>query len=127
MSHPYNHSLSTVKKWGGKPEDYIHIHSWFDESNAHFADFRHRAARHHSEGIFMCEKIFGQTLTNSDGRVVPIRIIGEQHVQEDLGRIPTLADWLGCIKPETWMMKTMKIEKIRLEKIKVDGARFLIR
>jgi hypothetical protein len=22
---------------------------------------------------------------------------------EDLGRIPTVADWLGNIKPETWM------------------------
>jgi hypothetical protein len=111
MSHPYNHSLSTVKKWGGKPEDYIHIHAWFDESKSHYADFRHRALRHHSEGIFMCEKIFGSILTNSDGRVVPIRIIGEQHVLEDLGRIPSIADWFSCIKPETWMMKTMKIEK----------------
>jgi hypothetical protein len=23
---------------------------------------------------------------------------------EDLGRIPTVADWLGNIKPETWMV-----------------------
>jgi hypothetical protein len=68
------------------------------------ADFRHRALRHHSEGIFLLEKIFGKTITNSDGRVVPVRYVGEQHVKEDLGLIPTMADWFECIKPEhSWM------------------------
>lgn len=104
MAHPYHHALSSVQKWGGKPEDYQAIHDWFDESKAHMADFRHRALRHHSEGIFMAEKIFGTTITNSAGRVVPVRYIGEQHVKEDLGLIPTMADWFECIKPDKpWM------------------------
>ena len=48
--------------------------------------------------------MFGRSLTNSAGRVVPIRWIGEQHVREDCqGRIPSLADWLGRIQPEPWM------------------------
>ena len=68
------------------------------------ADFRHRALRHHSEGIYMLESIFGATLTISTGRIVPVRFIGEQHVLEDLGRIPTVADWLGKIQPESWML-----------------------
>jgi hypothetical protein len=34
---------------------------------------------------------------------VPVRFIGEQHVREDLGRIPTVEDWLGKILPEPWM------------------------
>ena len=108
MAHPYHHALSSVKKWGGKPEDYQAIHDWFDESKAHMADFRHRALRHHSEGIFMAECLFGITITNSDGRVVPVRFIGEQHVQEDLGKIPTVADWLRTIKPESWMLGSGK-------------------
>jgi len=77
---------------------------WFDGSKAHLADFRHRALRHHSEGIFMAETIFGRAVTTSTGRKVPVRFIGEQHVLEDLGLIPTVADWLGNIKPETWMV-----------------------
>jgi hypothetical protein len=105
MSHPYHHALSSVKKWGGKPEDYQAIHDWFDETKSHFADFRHRAARHHSEGIFLCEKIFGTTITNSNGREIPVRLIGEQHVTEDCGHIPTLADWLSCICPQPWMRR----------------------
>jgi hypothetical protein len=103
--HSYYHALSSVKKWGGEPEDYQKIHDWFDQSKESFADFRHRAARHHSEGIFTCERIFGVTITNSNGRQIPVRSIAEQHVQEDLGFIPTLADWLRCIQPEEWMTK----------------------
>jgi len=112
MAHPYHHALSSVQKWGGCVEDYQPIHDWFDESKAHMADFRHRALRHHSEGIFMAEQIFGTTITNSAGRVVPVRYIGEQHVEEDLGRIPTVADWLQNINPCRWMFGSRRsIEK----------------
>src|SRR5438477_9107683 len=108
MAHPLKHSESSAKKFGGKPEDYLPIHDWFDESKAFLGDFRHRALRHHAEGIFLCERIFGHTITNSDGRVIPVRWIGEQHVKEDLGRIPTASDWLRCIRPEPWMGKSHK-------------------
>jgi hypothetical protein len=104
MAHPYHHAISSARKWGGEPEDYQKIHDWFDESKAHMADFRHRALRHHTEGIFMAERLFGVTIVNSAGRVVPVRYIGEQHVKEDLGRIPTVADWLSNIKTEGWML-----------------------
>jgi hypothetical protein len=67
MAHPYHHSLSSVKKWGGCVADYQRIHDWFDASKAIIADFRHRALRHHAEGIFMAETIFGHTLTLSTG------------------------------------------------------------
>jgi hypothetical protein len=103
MAHPFHHALSSVKRWGGRPEDYQRIHDWFDESKAHLADVRHRALRHHSEGIFLCEQIFGNTITNADGRVVPVRWVGEQHVQEDLGWIPTVKDWLEHMRLAPWM------------------------
>ena len=103
MAHPLKHAESTVRKWGGKVEDYLPIHNWFDESKSYLADFRHRAMRHHAEGIFMAERIFGVSVTNSDGKQVPVRYIGEQHVKEDLGRIPTVNDWLSRIVPERWM------------------------
>jgi hypothetical protein len=52
----------------------------------------------------MLEKIFGTTITLSTGRVLPVRFVGEQHVLEDLGRIPTVQDWLLRIQPERWML-----------------------
>ncbi len=103
MAHPFVRAQSSARKFGGRPEDYLAIHNWFDESQAFLADFRHRTLRHHAEGIFLCERIFGVTITNSEGRQVAVRYVGEQHVKEDLGHIPTAQDWLLQIKPERWM------------------------
>ncbi len=54
MAHPYHHAVRSTRLFGGEPGDYLAIHNWFDESKAHLADVRHRALRHHSEGIFLC-------------------------------------------------------------------------
>jgi hypothetical protein len=55
--------------------------------------------RHHAEGIFLAETVFGPVLENSAGRKIPTRFLGEQHVKEDLGWIPTAQDWLACLRP----------------------------
>ena len=104
MAHPFHHAESSARKFGGEPIEYLALHEWLDASKSHLANFRHRALRHHSEGILMLEQLFGTTITLSTGRVFPVRFIGEQHVLEDLGRIPTVADWLGKIQPERWML-----------------------
>ena len=105
MSHCHYHALSSVRRWGGVADDYLALHQWFDESKKIIADPRHRALRHHAEGIFLLETTFGVTLTNSDGRTVPVRLIGEQHVTEDLGRIPSFADWARLIHPAPWILR----------------------
>jgi hypothetical protein len=104
MAHAYHHAVSSSRKFGGDPDEFLKLHEWLDASKSHMADFRHRALRHHSEGIFMLEALFGSTITLSTGRILPVRLIGEQHVIEDLGRIPTVADWLAKIHPEPWML-----------------------
>ena len=109
MANPYHHAVSSVKKWGGKVEDYLPIHDWFDASKEMHGDFRHRALRHHAQGIFECERVFGHTLTNSNGRIIPVRWVGEQHVIEDCGFIPSLSDWVKCIEPQPWMNKPQKL------------------
>ena len=103
MAHPYHHALSSVRQYGGTSRTTSRSIAWFDESKQIIADFRHRALRHHAEGIFMAERLFGTTLTLSTGRIIPVRWIGEQHVREDLGRIPSFADWVSAIRPEPWM------------------------
>lgn len=105
MSKPHVHAQSSARQFGGKPDDYIEIHNWFDATKAIIADNRHRALRHHSEGIFLCESVFGITITNSDGRVVSVRDIGEQHVLEDFGGrfIPSAQDYLQEMTFQSWM------------------------
>lgn len=112
MGHCYHHALSSAKRWGGTAEDFLPLHEWFDEpSKLITADFRHRALRHHAEGVFMLQRFYGTTLRISTGRVVPVRLIGEQHVIEDLGFIPGFADWVRCIRPESWMGRAQPIHR----------------
>ena len=110
MSHTITHADKSVSIWGGKREDYLPIHEWFDSTKETFADFRHRALRHHSQGIFEAQRVFGMSIVNSDGKEVPVRYIGEQHVLEDCGgKIPSVSDWFKNIKPEAWMSKGYKV------------------
>ena len=104
MAQPLHQAESSARKFGGAPSDYQAVHDWFDDSKEHLALFTHRALRHHTQGIFEAERVFGLSLTNGAGRDIPIRWIGEQHVREDCrGRIPSLADWLMRIQPAPWM------------------------
>ena len=93
--HPYHHALSSAKKFGGQSADYQYIHDWFDETKQFFGDARHRALRHHTAGIFWCEKALGPCMTNREGKVIPVRLIAEQHVMEDMGFLPTPEWWLN--------------------------------
>ena len=111
MAHCYYHALSSVRKWGGAVADYLPLHQWFDQSKAIFADPRHRALRHHAEGIFLLETLFGATIVNADGRTVPVRLVGEQHVREDLGFIPSFADWGRLIAPQAWMLRGNRLDE----------------
>jgi len=114
MAHPLEHCKSSIKRWGGEWSDYIAIHNWFDETKKWIGHSKHRMFRHHSEGIFECEKIFGMSFVNSDGKTVYTRYVAEQHVKEDCnGYIPTAKEWVDMIasgKPQEWALKTLKIE-----------------
>ena len=53
MAHPFKHAESSARKFGGKAEDYLPIHNWFDESKAFIADFRHRSSSAPHGGNFL--------------------------------------------------------------------------
>lgn len=123
MSNSFYHARSSARKWGGEPEDYIAIHEWIDASKAHFGDARHRALRHHTEGCWEAERVFGLTITVKKKRSgvevrVPVREIAEQHVFEDLGYIPSLADWLKNMELKTWMGGKVKTVVSRADVLK---------
>ena len=100
---PFLHGKVSVKKWGGSCEDYQKIHDFLDSSKAHFPDMRHRALLHSSFGIYICEQVFGINITNSDGALVSVRDIAEQHVIDDMGRIPTVQDYLQDMPFYSWL------------------------
>ena len=114
MSHPLEHSKSSVRKFKGQISDYQQIHEWLDETKGWIGHSLHRMFRHHSEGIFECEKVFGKSFINSDGKTVYTRYVAEQHVKEDCnGYIPSAKEWTNMIvsgKLEKWATITLKIE-----------------
>lgn len=106
MSKPHVHAMSSAKKFGGIWEDYMDIHEFMDSSKGVIADNRHRALTHNSWFIMtVLPRVFGDTFVNSDGKIVAVRDIGEQHVGEDYGMkfIPSGQDWLENIPFKPWM------------------------
>ena len=124
MSHPLHHAISSKKKHGGHVDDYLAVHNWFDETKKYYPDMRHRALRHHSEGIFWCEEKFGTYIINSDGKMVPVRALGEQHVMEDIGFIPTIKDYLDNMTQVNWMYKPGEGRKVlkAIQEEKLDNV-----
>ena len=112
--HPVLHAKSSAKKFGGKWEDYIHIHNWFDETKAWIGYSDHRVFRHHSEGIFESEKVFGSTFLNSDNKIVYTRYVGEQHVREDCyNHIPSAKEFLKALTEKDkpiWLIRVLDID-----------------
>jgi hypothetical protein len=113
---PHLHSKNHVKMWGGRIEDYLEIDSFIDSSKSAHADMRHRAVLHSAFGIYIVEQVFSRPsvgtdgqiirvplMTNSDGAVVHVRDIAEQHVLQDLGKIPALTDYLRHMELAQWM------------------------
>ena len=101
------HANASVHLYGGKPEDYLDIHEFIDSSKAHMADIRHRALFHNALGCFLVERIFGTTRVNSAGKTYSTRDVAEEHILQDLGRIPSVQDWLGNMKTQPWMASSI--------------------
>jgi len=105
---PHLHGNVSAKKFGGKPEDYQEIHDFLDSTKACHADMRHRAILHNSMGPFIAEKVFGITIVNSEGKTVSVRDVAELHIIDDMGRIPSLSDYLHGMPFYDWLGKPKK-------------------
>lgn len=120
------HSKNSVKRWGGDESCYQKIHEFIDSSKAHVADIRHRALLHSSFGIYLVDQVFGHMevldgqiikrpyIINKDKEKVSVKDIAEHHIIEDLGRIPSVQDYLDNMKKQMWMSG---LDGKRLEKL----------
>lgn len=105
---PLVHAKISVKRYGGVVEDYMPVHDFIDSSKIAMPDVRHRAILHSSFGCFLAEQMFGTYITNSAGKMVSVRDLAEDHIQEDLGFIPTIEKWLEEMPIKLWMSGGMK-------------------
>lgn len=96
--HPYFHAQSSVRAFGGKVDDYVRLHTLLDSTKEHYAGPQHRLLLHNTWGVYLLESMVGDVFVReSDGKPMPLRLLLERHICEDVGRVPTLQEWLQAI------------------------------
>jgi hypothetical protein len=64
-------------------------------------------------GVYLCQKVFGDTLTVVRSKTtvqVPVRMIAERHIIEDLGWLPSPADYIDGMPIKAWMSGAQRKE-----------------
>jgi hypothetical protein len=111
MANPLIHSKSSVKRWGGKVEDYIAIHELIDSPKATMNNNSSRALTHNTWFAYtIIPKIFGYNIVNSDGRSVDTVDIAMLHIAEDFRMkfVPTPQDYLKHMVVQAWFNNGVK-------------------
>lgn len=100
---PVKHCQVSQNRWGGVLEDYLAVHEFIDSTKALCADNRHRVLHTHWAIDYVILPLFGRTLTNSEGKRVPLKeLIEQDHILPDYRNrfIPTLNDFVSAIEDE---------------------------
>lgn len=106
MANPLIHSKSSVKRWGGKVEDYLPLHILLDSPKSTMNNNTSRMMTHNTWFIYeIIPKVFGYNIVNSDGKSVDTVDIARMHVAEDFRYkgIPTPQDYLQHMEIQPWM------------------------
>lgn len=111
MANPLIHSKSSVKRFGGKVEDYLPIHILLDSPKTTMNNNTSRMLTHN---IWFCyeiiPKIFGYNIINSDSKSIDTVDIAMLHIAEDFRfkGIPTVQDYLENMVVQPWMNNGVK-------------------
>ncbi|TXI12007.1 MAG: hypothetical protein E6Q68_04725 [Polynucleobacter sp.] len=124
MGDMLQHSKNSAEKFGGVPSDYFAIHELMDLSKIFLGDWRHRALFHNTFGIHMMEKhIVGPTFVRkSDGVEMCTRTVVSAHIMEDIGVLPTPAEFLREMPLRAWMSKVDPKTRDRMQRMSIAGS-----
>lgn len=106
MGNVMIHSKSSVKRWGGKIEDYMEIHKFLDSPKSTMNNNTSRFLTHNTWFAYeVIPRVFGYNITNSDGKSVDTVDIAMLHISEDFRHkgIPTPQDYLENMVVQPWM------------------------
>lgn len=124
MANPLIHSKSSVKRWGGKVEDYIAIHELIDSPKATMNNNSSRALTHNTWFAYtIIPKVFGYNIVNSDGKSIDTVDIAMLHIAEDFRMkfVPTPQDYLKHLVVQPWFNNGVKdIENAEATKVCED-------
>ena len=111
MANPLIHSKSSVKRWGGKVEDYLPLHELIDSPKAMMNNNSVRVLTHNTWFAYhIMPKIFGYNIINSDGKSVDVVDISMLHIAEDFRMkfVPTPQDYLQHLQVQAWFNNGVK-------------------
>jgi len=111
MANPMIHARSSVKRWGGKVEDYIQLHELIDSPKATMNNNTSRFLTHNTWFAYnIIPKVFGYNIVNSEGRSVDTVDIAMLHILEDFRMrfVPTPQDYLKHMEVQAWMCNGVK-------------------
>ena len=75
---------------------------------------------HHTQGVWLAQDLYGKTIEikkEHGTSEVPVRLIAEKHIIEDLGWLPTPQDYLTEMRVCAWMSGSRK----KTEKLEILG------
>jgi len=124
--HYYDHALLSAKKLNCHVEDTLSLHKLMDSSKHFFPASQHRLFSHNTWFIQVLTEVVGDVVLNTrTGENMSTRDILFEHCREDHnGRVPSLQDWLECIRFDIplqhreWFNKPRPSDKEMLKTIK---------
>jgi hypothetical protein len=110
MANSLIHSKSSVRRWGGKVEDYMPLHQLLDSPKCTMNNNTSRFLTHNTWFAYeIIPKIFGYNIINSDGKSVDTVDIAMLHILEDYKKfVPTPQDFLKHMEVQGWMNNGVK-------------------
>jgi Domain of unknown function (DUF6915) len=85
---PFHHARASAKRTGRHWREDLEIHEFLDSSKVAYPDLRHRMLLHSTD-------LGGELAVRAFPSRADIREVVSRHIQEDLGELRTLRDWLG--------------------------------
>lgn len=126
--HYYDHALLSAKKFGCNVEDTLRLHKLLDSSKYFFPAAQHRMFSHNIWFIQVLTELVGDVVPNTkNGEMMSTRDILYEHCKEDHnGKVPSLQDWLHCIRIEiptehkSWFNNPRHSDKLMIKQIKEE-------
>lgn len=124
--HYHDHALLSAKKFNCHVEDTLRLHKLMDSSKHFFPASQHRLFSHNLWFIQVLTELIGDVIPNTKtGDAISTRDVLFEHCKEDHnGKVPSLEDWLKCIRFEpakeesTWFNRPRLADKALLKELK---------
>lgn len=100
--HYYDHALLSSKKYNCNVDDTLKLHKIMDSSKHFFQGAQHRLFSHNMWFIQVVTDLVGDVILNTKtGEMMSTRDILFEHCREDHdGKVPSMQDWLECVRFE---------------------------